>query len=128
MEFFQELRLPALDVGVLQDSLRIATLPDHCASIDRVMSDQGDRGEIYCLWGQFRVSREPICKGVRFSLLNCPHALAWTVAYHAWREKLVIHCTIDDRETDPEFAESIEQFLSDWSAGLGRAFGGPACS
>ncbi len=118
MEFFVEIEKSEFDIETLQTQLQIATLPVYCASINTVMADAGNKGEIYCLWGQFDVSREPIKNGVRFALLNCPHALAWTVAYHAQRNQLVLHCTIDDKEEAEEFIESIEQFMSDWALGL----------
>ena len=121
MEFFKEIEKNEVEVEVLRGQLLIANLPVHCESIDTVISDQGDKGVIYCVWGQFTVSREPIRNGVRFSLLNCPHALAWTVAYHADRKTIVVHCTIDDREEEQEFVESIERFVSDWAIGLERA-------
>jgi hypothetical protein len=120
MEFFAELEKNELDIEALRGQLQIATLPVHCESIHTVISDNGNKGEIYCVWGQFTVSREPIRNGVRFALLNCPHALAWTVAYHAERKMLVVHCTIDDRTEADEFVESIEQFVSDWATGLGH--------
>ena len=59
---------------------------------------------------------------VRFALLNYPHALAWTITYHEERAMLVVHCTIDDREVDTEFTESILVFISDWRFGLSNAF------
>jgi hypothetical protein len=118
MEVFAEIEKTEIEVEALRDHLQIATLPVHCKSIDTVIYDNGNRGEIYCVWGQFTISREPIRNGVRFALLNCPHALAWTVAYHAERKTLVVHCTIDDREGEQDFVESIEQFVSDWAVGL----------
>jgi hypothetical protein len=118
MEFFAEIEQNEIEIEVLRDRLQIATLPGHCKSIDTVICDDGNRGEIYCIWGQFSVSREPIRNGVRFALLDCPHALAWTVAYHAKRRTLVVHCTIDDREEERDFVESIERFVSDWAFGL----------
>lgn len=126
MEFFEEITCGKIDIDALRDRLTIATLPLHCESIDKVISDSGDKGEIYCLWGQFDVSREAIRNGVRFALLNCPHALAWTVAYHAARNALVVHCTIDDRQEAPEFVETIEQFVADWATGLQKAL--PLCA
>ena len=120
MEFFGELPKDKLDVFRLQDTLKISTLAEMCDSIDTVISDSGNKGEIYCLWGQFAVSRDAIKKGVRFALLNCPHALAWTIAYHADHGKLVVHCTIDDREEEAEFIESIKWFVADWIKGLQR--------
>ena len=121
MEIFEEVQKQGVDIEGLKDLLRISTLPDLCDSIDSVISEDHDKGEIYCLWGQFDVSREVIKKGVRFSLLSCPHALAWTITYHEKQSMLVIHCTIDDREADKEFIESIQQFVSDWSHGLSNA-------
>jgi len=121
MEFFEEIGYPDIDVETLKDRLQIASLPVHCQSIDTVIVDHADQGEIYCLWGQFTVSRESIKNGVRFALLSCPHALAWTVAYHASDAKLAVHCTIDDRQESEEFVQSIEQFVADWAVGLRRA-------
>ena len=31
---------------------------------------------------------------------------------------MVIHCTIDKREEEEEFVESIQQFMADWAEGL----------
>ena len=121
MEFFEEIAKKQIEVEALKNQLQIATLPVYCQSIDKVLSDNGNKGEIYCLWGQFSVSREPIRNGVRFALLNCPHALAWTVAFHENKQALVVHCTIDDREEEQEFVESIEHFVSDWAQGLAVA-------
>ena len=121
MEFFAEQEMQGVDIGAMKDRLRISRLPTLCQSIDSVLSEDGDTGEIYCLWGQFRVSREEIRYGVRFALLDCPHALAWTITYHADRKMLVVHCTIDDREESEEFVESIEKFVSDWGIGLKNA-------
>lgn len=118
MEFFEEIEHNGIDIEALRAQLQIARLPVHCNSIATVISDTGAKGEIYCVWGQFAVSREAIRNGVRFALLNCPHALAWTVAYHADRRKLVVHCTIDDQQAEQEFVESIQQFVSDWALGL----------
>lgn len=122
MEFFEELEKSSVDIEALKNLLRISTLPSLCSSIDSVISEDQNGGEIYCLWGQFDVSRELIKNGVRFALLNCPHALAWTITYHEERAMLVVHCTIDDREVDAEFNESILLFMSDWRFGLSNAF------
>ncbi len=122
MEFFEEIEESVLDIVALKTLLQISTLPSHCRSIDSVVSEDQNGGEIYCLWGQFNVSRELIKNGVRFALLNCPHALAWTITYHEDRAMLLVHCTIDDREVDTEFSESILLFMSDWRIGLSNAF------
>ena len=102
----------------LQRQLRIETLPLWCDSIDKVLSQQGDKGEIYCIWGAFRIHREMICDGVRFTLPTCPNALQWTVTADPRRHDVLVHCTINKDEHDEDFIASIEQFVADWKAGL----------
>jgi len=119
MEFFSEVSIQGASSDLICELVTIARLPILCASIDTVLSDDSEGyGEIYCVWGQFQVSREKIRNGVRFSLLNCPHALAWTVAAHGSPAAVVVHCTIDDKVAEEEFAESIEQFVEDFAEGL----------
>jgi hypothetical protein len=121
MEFFKEIERPGVDVDALKGLLQISSLPHHCRSIDSVISDEHNIGEIYCVWGLFNISREIIKNGVRFALLDCPHAFAWTITYHDDRNMLVVHCTIDDRDEDAEFIETIDEFVADWGFGLTNA-------
>lgn len=118
MEFFQEIELPNLDIAHMKELLTIKSLPDLCKSIDTVLSEKGNEGEIYCVWGQFNIRREIIRYGIRFTLLNCPHALAWTITYNELNNEIVIHCTIDKKEQDNDFIESIYGFVNDWKHGL----------
>lgn len=74
--------------------------------------------QMECIWGKHKVARQEILLGVRFQLLDCPHALAWTITYHQERNLLVIHCTFDDRETSEQLVESIQKFVADWGVGL----------
>ncbi len=110
----------------LQRYVRIDNLPDWCASIEKVIANQGEKGEIFSLWGQFRIHREMIRDGVRFTLPTCPNALQWTVTAGASGSKeAVIHCTINREEHDPDFIESIEQFVADWKEGVEAGRGRP---
>ncbi len=119
MEFFAEITDCSPSAERIYDVISIPRLPNLCASIDSVVSIESQgKGEVYCIWGQFEVSRERIQNGVRMALLNCPHALAWTVAAKSGEGKVVIHCTIDDKEAEHEFVETIEQFVLDWAQGL----------
>jgi hypothetical protein len=118
MEFFGEIEARHIDTNHLKNILTISTLPEYCSSIDTVIIEQNNDGEIYCLWGQFNIRREAIKHGVRFSLLNCPHALSWTITHHEKSQQIVIHCTIDKKQEDEDFIESIHQFVSDWATGL----------
>lgn len=118
MEFFGEIEAINIDANYLKEVLKISTLPKYCSSIDTVIFDKNNEGEIYCLWGQFNIKREPIKYGLRFSLLNCPHALSWTITHNQKTQEIIIHCTIDKKEEDKDFIESIHQFVSDWEIGL----------
>jgi len=117
MEFYSKAGA-GLSTRDIQRHVRIATLPDWCASIDKVLSHEGERGEIYCVWGSFRVHREMIRDGVRFSLPGCPNALQWTVTADGSGRCVIVHCTINRAEHDPDFVASIDQFVLDWKQGL----------
>ena len=121
MEFFQEVSHPDLDIDRLKNILTISNLSVLCNSIDTVIAEKGNEGDIYCLWGQFNITREVIRYGVRFTLLNCPHALAWTITFNELSKKIVIHCTIDKKEQEEGFIDSILQFVNGWSDGLHKA-------
>ena len=119
MEFFTSADTEA-ESDLLQQRLTIRSLPDFCSAIEKVLQDQGQTGEIYCLWGQFEVHRQEINGGVRFTLPGCPNALAWTVttSYPPAPEKISIHCTINRTSHEPDFIESIEYFVDAWRQGL----------
>ncbi len=118
MEFFKKVHSPDLDIIHLKNLLTINNLTNLCASINTVTAYEENEGDIYCLWGAFKVRREEIRYGVRFSLLNCPHALAWTITFNSESQNIIIHCTIDKTEQDPDFVESIHDFVEDWSDGI----------
>ena len=119
MEFFATADIQ-VRAAELQKNLCVGNLPQWCASIERVLENQGDRGSIYCIWGEFRVHRELIRDGVRFSLPTCPNGLQWTVSVEnsAPAGKASVHCTINRREHAPDFIESVERFMADWKSGL----------
>lgn len=118
MEFFSvaAVRMSAADI---QRHINIENLPQWCQSIDQVLSNQGDRGDIYCVWGAFRVHRELINEGVRFTLPDCRNALQWTITPHPDNTAQVqVHCTINRSQQDVDFVESLEHFVNDWRDGL----------
>jgi len=119
MEFFAFAKREA-DAEWLQRTLTIGALPSWCEEIDTVLADDGDTGEIYCLWGQFRVHREAIRGGVRFTLPGCPNQLAWTITtgFPPEPERVTIHCTMARTEHEPDFVESTEAFVEAWRMGL----------
>ena len=119
MEFFA-IADKKVSVDILHARLDIASLPSWCSSISTVLSHRGNEGEIYCVWGQFKIHRELLLSGVRYSLTNCLNAVAWTITtgFPPAPEKLVIHCTINRTQQDSDFTDSIEQFVQDWRIGL----------
>ena len=99
----------------IQRDIHISRLAELCELIDKVLSQQGERGEIYCLWGEFKVHRELIRQGVRFTLPNCPNALQWTLTASADEPGCVrVHATIQQPQHDVEFTESLQRFVDDW--------------
>ncbi len=118
MEFFAYagVRMSASDI---QRYINISNLVEWCTSIDKVLSVQDERGDIYCVWGEFRVHRELISEGVRFTLPNCKNGLQWTLTPNpANFAEVMIHCTINRPDHDRDFVDSLEIFVNDWRAGI----------
>ena len=122
MEFFEETNQTYVDVPELQKLLAINNLPKLCESITNVIFDNKVNGSIYCLWGEFEINREELKDGIRFSMPKCPNALAWTITTNR-NGTLTIHCTINKKEHDQDFIDSIEEFVSDWKIGLNGVIG-----
>jgi hypothetical protein len=101
----------------LKERVTIGDLPHWCASIEKVLSDEKESGEIFCVWGSFRINREELTQGVRFTFPRCSNALQWTVT-RGPQSNLIIHLTINRIEHDPDYVDSIKQFMEDWKAGL----------
>ena len=117
MEFFKA--IPAADLAAqdLQQLLTINNLPTMCQSISSVISDEQTHGIIYCIWGEFKINRELLKQGVRFSLPTCPNAFVWSITAED-DSSIVIHGTINKSSHDDDFLESIDEFINDWSEGI----------
>ena len=122
MEFFKDIHHSDLSIVELKKLLSINNLTTLCSSITEVTAAGKNQADIYCLWGAFKLSREEIKNGVRFALTSCPHALAWTITKNDADQNIVLHCTIDKKEEDPDFVDSIEEFVADWSRGISKYF------
>jgi hypothetical protein len=118
MEFFKIAEVSSTEKEIHQ-KLSLANLELFCESIFAL-----DKGEESCfiggMWGEFTLRRDQIMGGVRFSMLDCPNALAWTITtgYPPAREKVVVHLTINRERKQEEFVEEIKQFLEDLQVGL----------
>lgn len=119
MEFFAIADVSVTD-AILQERLTIESLPRFCASFEMVIENQGNQGIIFSIWGEFSVHREIINGGVRYTLPECPNAVVWTITtgHPPETDKAVIHCTINRREHEPDFIESLQSSVSNWKSGL----------
>jgi hypothetical protein len=75
---------------------------------------------IGCIWGEFILQRDEIKGGIRYSMLDCPNALAWTITtgYPPARDQIVIHLTINRQQKQQQFIDEINEFLDGWENGL----------
>tara|TARA_R110001583_G_scaffold156156_2_gene307841 strand:- start:82 stop:450 length:369 start_codon:yes stop_codon:yes gene_type:complete len=122
MEFFR-----IIDKHVTEIIIQDKVTPDYLENFTESMflleeSENNFQGAT--LWGTFLISYDKIKGGVRFTLLDCPNALSWTITtgFPPDREKIVIHCTINRTQKATEFLEEIEDFLNEWEAGLNSQF------
>ena len=119
MEFFA-----VADIRTTPESLQKLTvrkLNRYCSDIDKILYIENDNSaDVYCVWGEFTVHRQVINGGIRFSLPNCPNALAWTITtgFEPEPNEVVIHGTINRTEHDADFIESIQLFIQSWKVGL----------
>ena len=122
MEFFKLVDVRSTEASI-QEKLTLGNLEEFCESIF-ALDEHPDVCLTGGMWGEFTVRRDLIMGGVRFSMLNCPNALAWTITtgYPPAREKLVIHLTINRERKQEEFVEEIHLFLEDLKNGLASYF------
>ena len=121
MEFFRFINI--------RNSLRpieeVTTL-DNLSALSNELFVIGDQNEINAdiggIWGEFTLNRMEIKGGVRFALLECPNALAWTITtgLPPNPDMVVIHLTINRQDQSNEFLEEIQEFLDDHTDCLGQ--------
>lgn len=76
------------------------------------------------LWGEFEISYDKIKGGVRFTLIDCPNALSWTITtgFPPEINKIILHATINRTQNPDEFIEEVDEFLDEWDTGLTKSF------
>lgn len=118
MEFFR-----IVDISISESEIQEKIKNAHLAEINPeiiVLSEDKDLVKIGCLWGEFTLRWDAIKGGIRYAMLDCPNALAWTVTtgYPPARDKAIIHLTINREQKGPEFVEEINEFIDSWEQGL----------
>jgi len=89
-----------------------------------ILDYENNAVNIGSIWGEFSLNLNQIKGGVRFALVECPNALAWTITtgYAPAKEQIVLHLTINRMEIDQNFVDEINEFLEDWEQGLLQFF------
>ena len=117
MEWFAtaNANLPASE---LQRHLRIETLPEWCAAPPAIAGDVDNRDVPE--WTHWRVHREVIRAGLRFSLPGALHALQWTliVGSHPRPGTVNLHFSLATANPDAATLAALEKFVADWQKGL----------
>ncbi len=123
MEFFRIINLKTQD-KIIQDELTIEKL-EYISNEIFVIGDQNNtEADIGGIWGEFTLTRTLIKGGLRFALVECPNALAWTITTGLLPDPdaVVIHLTINRQQQKESFIEEIEEFLDDQSNCLQNFF------
>ncbi len=122
MEFFKIISLKST-AEQIQKNINFDHLDDLCESIF-IQDHNKNIAQIGGIWGDFSLQKDLINGGVRFSLLECPNALTFTITtgYPPEPEQIVFHLTVNITELKPEFIDEIEEFINDWKTGIKKKF------
>lgn len=104
-------------VADIQRNIRVANLPEWCASIVAVQAKDSNQGHMTCLSGDYVVHRELLNSGVRFSIPATPDAVQWTLTVEG-DGKVLVHCTANAAEVSPEMTQALDTFVDNWLIGL----------
>lgn len=128
MEFFRTINVRTTK-DLIQQNINFDNLEELCDSMF-VMNYYNDRAIIGGIWGEFSLQRDKINGGLRFSFLQCPNALTFTITtgYPPEPNKIILHLTVNRIELDAIFLEEIEGFIEDWNTGIENNFKGKSDS
>ena len=123
MEFFRFIKVKTQD-RIIQDELTLQSLELISNEIFVIGDQNKTEADIGGIWGEFTLTRSLIKGGLRFALLECPNALAWTITtgFLPDPEAVIIHLTINRQEQKESFIQEIEEFLDDQSICLQEYF------
>ena len=118
MEFFKIIDRPVSEI-IIQEKINPKSVENFTESM-LYLEDSDTNFKGLTLWGDFLISYDIIKGGVRFTLLDCPNGLSWTITtgYPPERTKIVLHATINRTQKPDEFIEEVHEFMDEWEAGL----------
>ena len=118
MEYFRIVKVKTTE-QVLKLTLSNQDLEKFCES-SFFMDGNTEVCKMGGMWGEFTLRRDEIMGGVRFSMLDCPNALTWsiTTGFPPAREYIVIHLAINRQRKQSAFIDEIHHFLDDMESGL----------
>lgn len=123
MEFFRviEVKTQESEIQKRFDFHNLESMSNELFLLEIINKNEAHIGS---LWGEFTLQRTVIKGGLRFALLECPNALAWTITigYDNDEGSVMIHATINRKEKNQEFIDEIEEFLDDHSELLKKSF------
>ena len=122
MEFFKIVNVKTSEAEI-QSRIKANSISEINSEIV-LFNENNDVFQIGCIWGEFTIRRDEIKGGVRFSMLDCPNALSWTITtgYPPDRKKVIIHLTINRQQKDQEFVDEINEFIDSWVEGIENHF------
>ncbi len=122
MEFFRIIDRQ-ISQEIIQDKINPKSVDEFTESMMFLEHNNNDFKGL-TLWGEFIISYDKINGGVRFTLVDCPNALSWTITtgFPPERNKIVIHATVNRTQKPEEFLEEIHEFLDEWESGLNSIF------
>ena len=123
MEFFRTIKIKTQDKNI-QEELTIENLELISNEIFVIGDQNNTEANIGGVWGEFTLTRSVIKGGLRFALVECPNALAWTITtgLDPDPELIIIHLTINRKQQKESFIEEINAFLDDHSNCLQEHF------
>ena len=123
MEYFRIIKVKSTEQNI-QKQLTLSNLNELSTEIFNLREPSETEATIGGIWGEFTLSRSIIKGGIRFSLIECPNALCWTITtgYAPEPESIIIHLTINRQEKNEEFIEEIAEFLDDICVNLQHFF------
>ncbi len=122
MEFFKIINVKTT-ADQIQKNIHFDNLEILCESIF-VMDYKNNIADIGGVWGEFSLQKDKINGGLRFSLLECPNALTFTITsgYPPKPDQIIFYLTVNRTELKLIFIDEIEEFINDWKTGIEKEF------